>query len=67
MWTGPKTELERCHRLLRGGDPALVGRMNQEGLAVDVRTIMASETELVIRAFRQAWQKMAVGRGRDDG
>ena len=25
QWRGPKDELEACHRLLRGGDPALVG------------------------------------------
>jgi len=58
MWTGPKAELEQCHRQLRRGDPALVGRMNQEGLAVDVRTIAAAEMDLVVRAFRRAWQRM---------
>ncbi len=58
MWTGPKAELERCHQWLRLGDPALVGRMNQEGLAVDVRTIAEAEMELVAQAFRLAWQGM---------
>ncbi len=58
MWTGPKAELESCHQWLRLGDPALVGRMNQEGLAVDVRTIAEAEMELVVQAFRLAWQGM---------
>ncbi len=61
MWTGPKAELERCHQWLRLGDPALVGRMNQEGLAVDVRTIAEAEMELVVQAFRLAWEKMSSG------
>ncbi len=59
MWTGPKAELERCHQLLRLGDPALVGRMNQDGLAVDVRTIAETEMDLVVRSFRRAWQGLA--------
>ncbi len=62
MWTGPKAELERCHQRLRLGDPALVGRMNQEGLAVDVRTISATEMDLVVQAFRLAWQGMTSNR-----
>jgi len=55
MWTAKKSELERCHQLLRLGDPALVGRMNQEGLAIDVRTISDDERKLVSQAFRDAW------------
>jgi len=58
MWSGPKAELERCHQLLRLGDPALVGRMNQDGLAVDVRTIAETEMDLVVRAFQRAWRTM---------
>jgi hypothetical protein len=42
---------------LRGGDPALVGRMNQDGLAVDVRTIPDAEFPLVVAAFRRAWSR----------
>ncbi|PID81785.1 L-seryl-tRNA(Sec) selenium transferase [bacterium DOLZORAL124_64_63] len=52
---GPKEELETCHRRLRMGNPALVGRMNQEGLAVDVRTLPTAERDLVVTAFRHAW------------
>lgn len=55
QWTGPKAELEACHQRLRRGDPALVGRMNQDGLAVDVRTITAEEMPLVAAAFATAW------------
>jgi L-seryl-tRNA(Ser) seleniumtransferase len=55
LWTGPKAELERCHHLLRTGDPALVGRMNQDGLAVDLRTIDVTELGLVAGAFVRAW------------
>ncbi len=59
MWTGPKGELENCHRNLRLGDPALVGRMNQDGLGVDVRTIGEEELELTVEAFARAWTAMS--------
>lgn len=65
QWTGPKAELERCHQLLRRQDPALVGRMNQEGLAVDVRTLAEDELELAAAAFRAAWRAMASKRGNE--
>lgn len=55
QWDGPKDDLERCHLKLRLGDPALVGRMNQDGLAVDVRTLTDDEFPLVEAAFRRAW------------
>jgi len=55
LWQAPKAELETCHQRLRMGDPALVGRMNQDGLAVDVRTITAEEMPLVVAAFKAAW------------
>jgi L-seryl-tRNA(Ser) seleniumtransferase len=58
QWTGPKDRLEACHQLLRMGDPALVGRMNQDGLAVDVRTLEPSEMPLVVAAFRGAWDRL---------
>jgi len=59
LWTGPRAELEACHQHLRAGNPALVGRMNQEGLAVDVRTITDEEMPLVCAAFQQAWALLA--------
>ena len=59
LWEGPKAELEACHQWLRRGDPALVGRMNQEGLAVDLRTISEEEMPLVEQAFGKAWNHLA--------
>ena len=55
QWTAEKAELESCHQCLRLGDPALVCRMNQDGLAVDVRAITDEEIPLVVAAFRAAW------------
>ena len=55
QWQADKAQLEICHQRLRMGDPALVGRMNQDGLAVDVRTITPDEIPLVVAAFRIAW------------
>ncbi|MGD9547711.1 MAG: L-seryl-tRNA(Sec) selenium transferase [Candidatus Krumholzibacteriia bacterium] len=57
QWDGPKDDLERCHLKLRLGDPALVGRMNQDGLAIDVRTIAGDEEDLVVAAFVAAWSQ----------
>ncbi len=58
LWEGPKAELEAIHQLLRRGNPALVGRMNQDGLAVDVRTISEEEVNLVAEAFSAAWASL---------
>ena len=55
LWRAAKDQLEACHRRLRTGDPALVGRMNQEGLAVDVRTLPDGDLPLAAAAFRRAW------------
>jgi L-seryl-tRNA(Ser) seleniumtransferase len=60
IWRGPKAELESCHARLRRQDPAVVTRMNQEGLAIDLRTVAAAELPLIMAAFRAAW------RDRDD-
>jgi L-seryl-tRNA(Ser) seleniumtransferase len=66
LWQGPKSELEACHQALRRQDPALVGRMNQDGLGVDVRTIDEEEIALVVAAFKSAWRVTDVsGRDRD--
>jgi L-seryl-tRNA(Ser) seleniumtransferase len=58
QWTADKADLETCHQLLRLGEPALVGRMNQDGLAVDVRTLGESELPLVVAAFGTAWDQL---------
>ncbi|MCP4290371.1 MAG: L-seryl-tRNA(Sec) selenium transferase [bacterium] len=65
LWKGPKEELEVCHQLLRLQDPALVGRMNQDGLAVDVRTITDEELSLVAKAFASAWEDLNASLGVD--
>jgi L-seryl-tRNA(Ser) seleniumtransferase len=59
LWRGPKAELEVCHAALRNQDPALVSRMNQDGLAVDLRTVREEEIPLVAEAFRRAWRERA--------
>ena len=59
QWTGPKNQLEACHRRLRSLDPAVVGRMNQEGLALDVRTIADDEFDLVAAGFAEAWRRLS--------
>ncbi len=61
LWRGPKAELEACHARLRRQDPALLTRMNQEGLAVDVRCLRPEELPLVVSAFRAAWGRDARG------
>ncbi|RKZ16393.1 L-seryl-tRNA(Sec) selenium transferase [bacterium] len=61
LWTAPKVELEKCHRLLRTGDPALVGRMGQDGLGVDLRTLSAEELPLVVTTFQRAWNLLTTG------
>ncbi len=58
-WEAPREQLEAVHGLLRGGDPALVCRISQEGLSVDLRTIAAVEEALVVAAFRDAWSRLA--------
>ena len=56
QWHGPKEELEACHRLLRQGDPALVGRMGHDGLGLDLRTLQTAELPLAAAAMRRAWR-----------
>jgi len=63
QWQADKARLETCHQRLRRGDPALVGRMNQDGLAVDVRTIADEELPLVIAAFKTAWATSSIETG----
>ena len=63
QWKADKQQLETCHQRLRTGDPALVGRMNQDGLAVDVRTISEEEIPLVVAAFRAAWTDLPLAAG----
>lgn len=55
-WRGPKAELERCHAALRRQDPAVVTRINQEGLAIDLRTVAPEELTEVVTALRLCWR-----------
>ncbi len=58
QWRGPHDQLERVHQILREGDPALVGRISQDGLGIDLRTVMPAEYPAVIDAMRSAWSKL---------
>lgn len=52
---GPRAELEACHARLRAQDPAVLARLNQDGLAFDPRTLAEDEYELVAGALAEAW------------
>jgi len=56
LWTGPRAQLEAVHRNLRTQDPALVGRITEDGLGVDLRTVAPEEYPQVAAALRQAWR-----------
>jgi L-seryl-tRNA(Ser) seleniumtransferase len=58
LWRGPHAELERVHQYLREGDPALVARISQEGLGLDLRTVAPGEKPLVAAAMRSAWRRL---------
>jgi L-seryl-tRNA(Ser) seleniumtransferase len=57
-WEAPREQLEAMHGFLRGGDPALVCRISQEALSVDLRTIAPPEEGLVAAAFRDGWSRL---------
>ncbi len=63
LWEGPRAELEAVHQILRTGNPALVARISQEGLGVDLRTVAPSEYSLVQDALRAAWLVLQRGTG----
>lgn len=58
---GPRDELEACHARLRGQDPAVLARLNQDGLVIDPRTLAEDETALVAAALARAWAAAADG------
>ena len=58
LWEGPHDQLEQVHQILRAGDPAVVARITQEGLGVDLRTVAPPEYPLVAGALRAAWQQL---------
>lgn len=55
QWSGPREELERCHRRLRTGDPAVLARIGQDGLAFDLRALREDELPLLAAAVAAAW------------
>lgn len=56
LWTAPRAELEAMHRILRLGEPALVARMSQQGLGIDLRTVAPQEYPLVAAAILSGWR-----------
>ncbi len=59
QWRGPPAELERCHLLLRRGDPAVLARIGRGGLAVDLRSVPDEDLEVLVEALRTAWRESA--------
>jgi len=60
LWQGPHAELERCHLLLRRGDPAVLARIGQAGLAVDLRSVPDDGHEPLAEALETAWRELAM-------
>ncbi len=57
QWTGPHDELEHCHRRLRTGDPAVLARIGQDGLAFDLRALRGEDLPLIAAALSSAWAR----------
>ncbi|MBK9302702.1 MAG: L-seryl-tRNA(Sec) selenium transferase [bacterium] len=55
QWSGPREELESCHRRLRTGEPAVLARIGQDGLAFDLRALREDELPLLAAAVASAW------------
>ncbi|MBM4129493.1 L-seryl-tRNA(Sec) selenium transferase [bacterium] len=60
---GPRVELEACHAGLREQDPAILTRLNHDGLAVDPRSLADDELALVAAGLGAAWAALASGDG----
>ncbi len=67
LWTAPRAQLETMHRLLRLGDPALIARMSQEGLGIDLRSLTPQECPLVVAAMRNAWRRLVTDHAEGGG
>lgn len=52
---GPHAELEACQARLRAQDPAILARLNQDGLAIDPRALAEDELALVAAGLAAAW------------
>ncbi len=58
QWQGPREDLETVHRLLRTGDPAVLARIGQQGLAVDLRSLAPEDPPVLVQALRRAWRQL---------
>ena len=61
QWRGPHADLERCHLLLRRGDPAVLARIGQSGLAFDMRSVPERDLDILSAALCTAWLEMKEG------
>jgi len=66
QFTGPQPELERVHQILRDGDPAVVARITQDGLGLDLRSIAPDEYALVVSALGAAWDRLHAQKTRSE-
>ena len=55
QWTGPHEALERTHLALRRGDPAVLARIGQTGLAVDPRSVLEGDLDDLAAALLAAF------------
>ena len=66
QFTGPRDQLERVHQFLREGDPAVVARISQDGLGLDLRSIAPHEYPLAVSALGAAWDRLHAQETRSD-
>lgn len=66
QFSAPQDQLERVHQLLRDGDPAVVARITQDGLGLDLRSIAPHEYPLVVSALGAAWDRLHAQETRSD-
>jgi L-seryl-tRNA(Ser) seleniumtransferase len=58
LWKAPHPQMEAVHRALRTGEPAVVARMSQEGIGIDLRTVAPQEYPLLAGALRDSWRRL---------
>ncbi len=61
QWRGPHDELERAHLALRRGDPAVLARIGQAGLAIDPRSVLERDLEDLGAALRAVFADPEAG------
>lgn len=50
--TSSKLSTKRVEKLLRSNDPAIISRINEDRILIDVRTIKEEEFEIIVKALR---------------